>query len=250
MIPTLALIALQVACIVHVIRHGRNQLWIMALVFLPVASAIAYFIVEILPGMGGNRHVRTARAQITAKLDPEREVRAARDALDLADTVGNRERLGDAYAAIGRYGEALAMYQELVARPGGGTDGLKRKLARALYETDNEAVALDVLNSAGQPTGQSERDWVDLLRARILADLGRRDEAAAIYADIVTRIPGEEARCRYAALLIELGRKDDARDVLEEVEARARRLDRTQRAAEADMYRWAADTLAELRSKG
>ena len=62
-------------------------------------------------------------------------------------------------------------------------------------------------------------------------------------------LPGEEARCRYAALLLAQGWENKARKQLEEVEARARRLDRGQRAAEADMYRWAADTLAQLRAR-
>ena len=39
-----------------------------------------------------------------------------------------------------------------------------------------------------------------------------------------------------------------ARRVLEEVEGRMKRLDRQQRAAEADMYKWASDTLAGLRT--
>ena len=94
------------------------------------------------------------------------------------------------------------------------------------------------------------RDRLDLLRARIYDHLGRKDEALAIYRDIVTRMPGEEARCRYAALLIEVGRKREALGVLEEVEDRMKRLDRHQRQAEGDMYRWATDKLRELRATG
>jgi len=63
-------------------------------------------------------------------------------------------------------------------------------------------------------------------------------------------MPGEEARCRYAALLIDQGWDRKALVVLEEVEKRMKRMDRQQRAAEADMYRWAAETLAGLRAKG
>ena len=55
MILYIAIIAIQVACVVDVIRHGRNTIWIMALMFLPLASTIAYLIVEILPGMGSNK---------------------------------------------------------------------------------------------------------------------------------------------------------------------------------------------------
>ena len=111
-------------------------------------------------------------------LDPERELRAARDALDLADTAANRLRVADALAELGRHGEALALYE-----------------------------------------------------------------------DLVTRMPGEEARCRYAALLLDRGWERKAVTVLEEVESRMKRLDRARRAADADMYRWATDTLARLRAR-
>jgi hypothetical protein len=47
-------------------------------------------------------------------IDPQREVRAARDALDLADTAANRLRLADALAALGRHEEALRYYREAI----------------------------------------------------------------------------------------------------------------------------------------
>jgi hypothetical protein len=68
--PYLAVIALQLVCVIHLMRTGRNPLWLTALIFLPVVSAIAYLVVEVLPGLGTNRHVRTARAKAVAALDP------------------------------------------------------------------------------------------------------------------------------------------------------------------------------------
>jgi hypothetical protein len=247
--PYLLLVAIQVVCIIDVIRNGRNQYWIMALIFLPVASTIAYLIVEVLPGMQGNRHVRMARANVVQALDPDREVRAARSALDLTDTVANRVRLADALAALGKYGEALPLYHEAVAM--GPVDiRTAEKVARAEFETGDAAGALERLDEAPPSSTQSDRDRQGLLRARILDQLGRKDEALAIYADLVTRLPGEEARCRYAALLIDQGWDKKAQAVLEEVESRMKRLTRHQRAAEADMYRWAMDQLGKLRGKG
>jgi hypothetical protein len=38
MIAFVAMLAVQVLLVVDVIRNGRNQLWIMALIFLPMAS--------------------------------------------------------------------------------------------------------------------------------------------------------------------------------------------------------------------
>ena len=247
MIVYLAILAIQVLCVVDVIRNGRNQLWIMALIFLPMASAIAYAVVEVLPRLQGNRHVRTARASVAARLDPEKAVRQGRDALDLADTTANRLALADALVALERWDEALPLYREAYVR--GSRDGRTgEKLAHALFETGDAADALSSLDANPTASASSDRDRTQLLRARILEHLGRSDEAIAIYADLVTRYPGEEARCRYAAALLEAGRQADARSVLEEVEARARRLDRHQRAAEADMYRWASERLAGLRA--
>lgn len=243
----LALVAIQVLCVIDVIRNGRNQIWIMALVFLPGPSAIAYLVLEVYPRLRGNRHVRTARAAVVARLDPEKELRAARAALDLADTVANRLRLADALAALGRYAEALPLYREAVARAPIDMRTAE-KLARAEFETDDPAAALVTLDSAPPSSTQSDRDRQGLLRARILDALGRKDEALALYADLVTRLPGEEGRCRYAALLLEQGWEKKALAMLEEVEARMKLLDRQQRAAEADMYRWTTEQLRTLRA--
>lgn len=70
MIVYLLVLAIQIACVVDVIRNGRNQLWIMALVFLPVASTVAYVIVEVLPRLQNNCHVRTARATFRPRSIP------------------------------------------------------------------------------------------------------------------------------------------------------------------------------------
>jgi hypothetical protein len=246
MIIYLGILALQVFCIVDVIRRGRNSIWIMALIFLPVASALAYFIVEVLPGLQHNRHVRVARQSIADKIDPERELRAAREALDVADTMANRLRLADALTELGRHSEALPFYQRGAGpRPDFRTG---EKLARSLFLNDRPDEALSVLDALPKVTAQSDRDRGALLRARIFEDLGRTDEALALYAEIVERLPGDEARCRYAALLLKAGRKADARRVLEDVEHRMRYLDRHTRTREAPMYEWAMKELTALRA--
>lgn len=247
MILYLAILAIQVMLVIDVIRNGRNQLWIMALMFLPGPSTLAYLVIEVYPRPRGNRHVRTARAKAVAAIDPEREVRAARDALDLADTAANRIRLADALTGLGRHGEALPLLREAIER-GPADMRTGEKLARALFETGDPAEALATLDRNDPASAQSDRDRQGLLRARILEALGRMEEALALYADLITRLPGEEGRCRYAALLLDQGWDKKARTVLEEVEARMKRLDRQQRAAEADMYRWAIDRLGELRA--
>ena len=243
----LLLIAVQVACIVDVVRNGRNTIWVMALMFLPVASAVAYVIVEVMPRMKHNRHVREARAQIVEKIDPERDLRNAREALDVAKTAANRIRLGDALAARGRHAEAAVQYRD--AAGGSAPDyRLGEKVARAQFLSDQSAAALATLDSIAAPSARSDIDRIAVLRARICEDLGRDDEAATIYADVVERYPGDEVRCRYSGLLIRQGKKGDARRLLGEVEHRLKRISRQQRAADSTMYDWAMAELAKLRA--
>jgi len=240
------IIALQVSCIVHVVRHGRSTIWISALIFLPVASTIAYFIVEILPTMRHNRHVRAARQKVVETLDPERELRAAQQQLEIADTMANRVRVADALTALGRHPEALPLYQRGAGpRPDFRTG---EKLARSLFFNDRPKEALSVLDALPKVTGQSDLDRTSLLRARILEDMGRSEEALELYSEVMDRLPGDEARCRYAALLLKVGRRGEAQRVLEEVEQRLKYVDRHTRASDGRMYDWAMKELTALRA--
>lgn len=238
-------ILIQLFLIIHVIRTGRNSIWIMAIFFFPLVGALAYFIVEILPGLQNTRQVRDARTQVAKFVDPERELRRANDALSMVDTAANRVEVGEALSALNRHAEAIPHYRKAMER---GPDArISMKLARALFETGQSQEALTLVDETPVPVALGESDRRGLLRARILDDLGRKAEAEEIYADIVTRLPGEEARCRYAALLLERGAKRDAQRILEEVEARMKRLTRAQRAPDATMYDWAMKELAALR---
>ena len=246
MIIYVAIIALQVYCIVHVIRNNGRTFWIFPLLIAPVVSAIAYFIVEILPTLQHNRHVRSAKQQVVEKLDPERELRAARQQLEIADTMANRIRVGDALTELGRHSEALPLYQKGAgARPDFRTG---EKLARSLYLNDRNEEALSTLDLLPKVFGQSDVDRTKLLRARILEDMGRNDEALELYSEIMDRMSGDEARCRYAALLLKTGRRSEAVRVLEDVEQRMKYIDRHTRASNGPMYEWAMKELTALRT--
>ena len=97
---------------------------------------------------------------------------------------------------------------------------------------------------------QSDNDKASLLLARMLEAEGEHARALTLYADVGRRLPGAEAQCREAGLLLHLGRRAEAVAPLAETEKRARRMDKHERAKDAYMYAWAAQTLAELRAEG
>jgi FimV-like protein len=240
-------ILVQICCVVHLIRNHRNSLWLWAIILLPIAGAAAYLLVEVLPGMGRRREVRAVKAAAARKIDPERELRAAREAVDVADTASTRTDLADALAEAGNWGEAVRHYRDAVAKTPGKDRTARFKLARACLEAGNTAEARRLLEELPASASPSENDRAALLLARALEALGETDRAVALYAELGERMPGAEAQCRHAALLIGRGRGNDAIVLLEETERRSRRLDKMERRKEAEMYDWAARTLSELR---
>lgn len=237
----------QLICAIHCVRNGRNGLWLMVILFLSIPGCLAYAWFEILPQYAGRREVRAAKVAAVRKLDPERDVRAAREALEVADTAANHSALGDALAEAGRWSEAAPHYRAALARTPGEPRAERVKLARALLEAGNAAEALPLLEALPESRSAAENDRAALLRARAFEEMGEEEQALGLYAELGERMPGGEALCREAALLIRRGRAGDAIAPLEEVERRLKRLDRFERARDADMYDWAARTLAELR---
>lgn len=239
-------LALQVLCIVHVFRTGRNTAWIMAIAFLPMVGILAYFIVEILPGLPRDRRVREARTKIADKMDPERRIREAREAAEFSDTAGHRLELGDALMARERYAEALDQYRAAERLSPHVDRAIGMRVADAAYEAGRLAEALAAIDALPETISQTELDRRALLRAKIAEADDRPQDALIIYRDIVGRVPGDEVRCRMAALLIASGDRRAARALLQEVEIRMKRTPPVTLKAEAAMYDWVKRTLAEL----
>lgn len=246
-----AVMALQIACAVHCARTGRSGTWVMIIIFLPVLGSLAYVVMEVLPGSGVTRTVGKAKAKAAARLDPDKPIRLAREALETAETAANHVRLADALAERALWDEAIPHYEQAEAKAPGGRDrGIRLKLIRALFEAGRLKRARDLLEGLEASPVGSDNDRASLLLARMLEAEGESDRALALYADVGVRLAGAEALCREAGLLLSLGRRGEAVALLAETEKRAKRMDRQERAKHAEMYAWAAETLAELRAEG
>jgi hypothetical protein len=244
----LASILIQIACAVHCVRSSRNSLWLMVIIFLSIPGCAAYAFFEILPEYAGSPRVRSAKAAAARKLDPDREVRTAREALEVTDTAATRTALGDALAESGAWPEAVDHYRKALAKTPAGDRASQLKLARAELEAGNAGAARSLLERLPHSASHTENDRAALLLARSLDDCGEVERALALYGEVGERMAGAEPQCRHAALLIRTGRAPEAIPLLEEADRRARRQGRFQHAEDKAMYEWATRTLAELRN--
>ena len=225
---------LQIVCVVHVVRTGRSFLWIYVLLFLPGLGVAAYVVVEILPGWLRTRTARNLGSSAVGALDPGRELRHRRQALDEADTVDNRRLLAEALVAAGQPGEAMELYRGILTGIHADDPGMLLGMARAAYGLQQYDLTLDTLAKLAETNPRYQPVEAQLLRATALEGLGRDDEAAADYAQLVTHASGEEVRCRYALLLQRHGDRDAAKALFDEVLARSRRSPRHYRRQEQE----------------
>jgi hypothetical protein len=225
---------LQIVCVVHVVRTGRPFMWIYILLFLPGLGVAAYFVVEIAPGLFGSRAARGLHSQAISTLDPGRELRQRREALEAADTVDNRRLLAEALLAAGRHAEALELYRGALTGIHADDPGMLLGMAQAAYGAGQHDLALATVLQLGETDPRYQPVEAQLLHARVLEAMGRDDEAAKDYAALVTHAPGEEVRCSYAMLLKRHGDRSAAKALFDEILNRSRRAPRHYRRQERE----------------
>jgi hypothetical protein len=210
-------IAIQVALVAHVIKTGRNSLWIWAIALIPVAGPIAYLVVEVLPGMVGGRTARRAKAGVSRMLDPDRDLRRASAEVQVSGNVDARRRLAEELFERGQYAAAIEGYQNALKGIFEHDPTLLLGLARTQFASSDFAGARASLEALNQHNPDFKSADAHLLYARTLEALQALDEAETEYARLAPGYPGAEARVRYALLLKQRGKTADARRILQEL---------------------------------
>jgi hypothetical protein len=208
---------IQAGLIVHVIKTGRNMLWIWAIALLPLAGPLAYVVVEVLPSLFGGNTARRARSSVKRMIDPNRDLRRASAEVALSGNVDARRRLAEEMFERGQYDGAIEACR-------GGLTGIFEHdptlllgLARAQFAKQDYQAARGSLERLAGNNPEFKSSEARLLYARTLEAEGALAESEREYAAIAPDYPGAEARLRFGLLLKRLGKNEEARSVLSEL---------------------------------
>ena len=210
-------LAVQAGLIVHVIKTGRNSLWIWAIALLPAAGSLAYVVVEILPGLFGGRAARRTRAGVRRMIDPNRDLRQAAAAVEISGNVDARRRLAEELYERAQYAEAVEVYRAGLTGIFEPDPTLLLGMAHAQFAAGDHAAARASLERLIEHNPDFRSSEGHLLYARSLEELGALDAAEQEYAAVAPGYPGAEAKLRYALLLKRLGKADEARLLLKDL---------------------------------
>lgn len=207
-----------IAMCVHVVRTGRELFWLfIILLAFPPLGGIVYLVAVVLPELFRGPGARKLSQAVGETLDPGREYREAKQAVEDTPTVHNKMRLAAAAAELDRHDEAEQLYREAAQGIHADDPALLLGRARALVELGRNDEALALLGQV------PDLPQATLARARALEGLGRTEEAERTYQSAVERTPGLEAIARYAVFQASTDRKDAARETLAEIDKRVRK---------------------------
>lgn len=213
-----------VLCGIHVIRTGREMFWLWLFIIGPWLAPAFYFFAVLVPEWTGGSTARRVGKAAQQALDPERNFRNALRALDDTPTIGNRMRVAQAAAALGRWSEAEAQWAKCIEGHWAEDPTILMGHANALLELGQYDAALKRLEQLKALGREGSTPVVALAFARAYEGLGRNEEADDAYRFAADRVPGLESGGRYVAFMAKVGRREDAEIGLAELDRRLQKI--------------------------
>ena len=212
----------QVGLIVHVIKTGRNQIWIWVLALLPGAGPIAYIAVELLPDLFRSRTAQRTARGFRKAIDPTRELRRYENEARVGANVASRQRYAEELVRHGRYEEAIGQYRQALTGLYEHDPNLMLGLAQAQFAKGDAGGARATLDELIRLNPDFRSPAGPLLYARALEAEGNVAKALEEYRVAAPSYPGAEAAVRYALLLAAQGQRTEAQKIVRELLEQAR----------------------------
>jgi hypothetical protein len=213
---------IQVLLIVHVIKTGRNQIWIWVLALLSIAGAIAYIAVEVLPDLFKSRTAQRTARGFKKAMDPTADLRRFENEARVTGNVATRQRYAEELSRQGRYDDAITQFREALTGLYEHDPNLMLGIARAQFGKGDAIAARATLDELIRLNPDFKSPEGHLLYARALESEGNVSKALEEYRVLAFSYPGAEAAVRYAQLLKSQGKADEAQKVAHDLLEQAR----------------------------
>jgi len=215
-------IVIQVILIVHVIKTGRNTIWIWVLALLSIPGAIAYIAVELLPDVFRSRTAQRTARGIKKAMDPTADLRKYENEARVTGNVAAKQRYAEELSRQGRYDDAITQFKQALTGLYEHDPNLMLGIARAQFEKGDAPGARATLDDLIRLNPDFKSADGHLLYARSLEKEGNTSKAIEEYRVLAGTYPGAEAAVRYAQLLKSQGRGDEAQKVARDLLEQAR----------------------------
>lgn len=219
-VPAVAELILKIACIMHVVKNGRNTSWIWLIIFFPFGGSVIYFLTEMWPDIRANR---SGGFRFSLPQSPEKQIALLQEELEYSNTIENRMKLARAFVAARRFDEAVDTLNSSLRGTFKDDPLLLIAMARTQFDAERYEAVLEPLHRLNEVRSKHALAERIILQARTYEALGQIDQAKRCYDEALATTTGEEARVRYGLLLEKLGEIEGALNLFRETVAHAKR---------------------------
>jgi len=201
-------IFLQAIALIHFVRRRPDTFWLFVILMGGSIGAFVYILVEVMPDAGLLRG--------SFQVFPRRKRIKELEGLIVDNpSVGNYEELGDLLLDDEQFARARECFDTVIAK----SDSIDPFYRRALCEIalDDYAAASADLERVVARDPKYDYHRAAGLRAQVLAKLGDRENADALFAAVTQVSTLSEIQYNYASFLAETGRTTEAREWIERI---------------------------------
>jgi hypothetical protein len=196
-------ILLQALAIVHFVRRRPNTYWLWIILMFGWLGAVAYILIEVIPDVGLLRGA--------FQVFPRRKRIKELEGLILDNpSIGNYEELGDLLLDDQQFARARECFDRVIAKED-SIDPLYRRALCAIALKDLPAAAAD-LEKVTARDAKYDYQRAAGLHAHVLAKMGERDKADALFAEVLRTSTLSETQYNFACFLADAGRPAEARE--------------------------------------
>ena len=228
----LILFAVQVICVIHILRTGRPYWWIWIIWGIPLLGLGAYLYLEVRPSF---RKFNIESLLWNFKSGAQR-IRILQQQLEDTTTVRNRLALADELRRACQHDQECQVVEAGLRGPFADDAQLLLRLAEANLEAGRAAQAellfLKIVPERSTDFLQRHK----LVKARILGTLGRDSEAEPIFRTLVQSKKSEAPRYYFARYLLHRNQDAEATAILRDILHQYRRGTQVWRFQERQWY--------------
>jgi hypothetical protein len=193
-------------------RNNAEQRWYWFIIFFPGLGSLLYLFDQYYSQRNISSFTETVKEVVNSNYKTEQLEKAQR----FSDNTINKLNLADAYMEIGRYADAINLYQSTLTGFMEDDPGVRMKLLNALFMAKN----YDQVIMLGEKL-ESEKTFKNaeprISYAWALHYEGKPEAAEKVFQDMNKPFTNFKHRVEYCAFLSESSRKEEANVLLQEL---------------------------------
>jgi len=219
----------QIIALVHFFKRRPEWYWLLVIFMGGFLGAAVYIIAEVIPDaglirkgfQGYGRRSRIAVVEATVAENP---------------SVANLEELGELYWDEKQYTKARAAFDRAIATKADAPQTFYRR-GMCAFMLGDFAAAVPDLEAAVHADPKMDFYRAAMFLSEAYAEVGRREDAAALFAEAAQLSSAPEMLYSYSAFLKSQGREGEAREWLERLEEKRRTSPRYVQRVEREWFR-------------